>query len=92
MAEKRAHIVVSGRVQGVFFRAYTEDAASGLGVRGWVRNLQDGRVEIMAEGDEKALKDLIIWCHRGSPMAHVSDVDVEWGEATHEFDGFRVTH
>jgi acylphosphatase len=76
----RVHLLVSGRVQGVAFRAYTEDEARRLGVRGWVRNLRDGRVEAEAEGDRAAVEALVAWCRRGPPSARVDGVEVEWGE------------
>ncbi len=74
----RAHVWVSGRVQGVFFRACTEDEARAHGVAGWVRNARDARVEAVFEGDRAAVEAMIRWCHRGSPGAVVSGVDVQW--------------
>lgn len=70
------HIFVSGRVQGVFYRKYTALKATELGVTGWVRNLQDTRVEIMAEGTTAQLSALEKWCHTGSPKAQVTAVEV----------------
>lgn len=72
------HLKVEGRVQGVFFRANTEKVAKELGVAGWVRNLDDGSVEIHAEGDRDHLDRLIDWCRRGPAMANVEHVDVDW--------------
>jgi acylphosphatase len=86
---KRIHLVVSGRVQGVCFRLYTVREASRLGVNGWVRNLRSGDVEVLAEGDEAALKDLERWCRQGPPRAVVSDVLSRYGTATGEFTHFR---
>jgi acylphosphatase len=74
----RVHLVVSGRVQGVAFRAYTEDQGRRLGVAGWVRNLADGRVEILAEGPREALESLVAFCRRGPPAARVEGVQAEW--------------
>jgi acylphosphatase len=74
----RVHLVVSGRVQGVAFRAYTVDEADRLGVRGWVRNLPDGRVEVEAEGERKAVEALVQWCRRGPPAARVDGAEVVW--------------
>lgn len=88
MTARRAHIHVSGRVQGVFFRANTRDVARHLGLTGWVKNCPDGRVEIIAEGDQTGLKKLIAWCHKGPPLAHVTKVDVDWGAATGEYSNF----
>ncbi len=79
MADRaRVHVVVSGLVQGVAFRAYTVDEARRLGVRGWVRNLPDGRVEVEAEGERAALDALVEFCRRGPPAAEVDDVEVTW--------------
>ncbi len=81
MAAARVHLVVSGRVQGVFYRQSTADTARRLALRGWVRNLPDGRVEAEAEGERVALEALIAWCRRGPPAARVDDLAVTWGEA-----------
>jgi acylphosphatase len=87
---KQAHILVSGRVQGVFYRANTRKKALELGLTGWVRNLRDGRVEIVAEGKESDLRKLIAWGHEGSPMASVIDAAVEWKEYTGEYTTFSI--
>ncbi len=79
MAERsRVHLLVSGRVQGVAFRAYTVDEAERLGVSGWVRNLSDGRVEVLAEGERGALEALVRFCQRGPPAARVDGVEIAW--------------
>lgn len=78
----RARVVISGTVQGVFFRASTRDEARRVGVRGWVRNLDDGRVEAVFEGEKSAVQHLVAWCHRGPPAASVEHVAVSWEEAT----------
>ncbi len=80
MAETAAHLVVRGGVQGVWFRASTQETAQRLGLAGWVRNRPDGTVEIHAEGPEAPLKELIQWCHQGPPLARVEAVDLEWVE------------
>jgi len=90
MQKKRLHIWVSGRVQGVFYRARTVEMASALGLTGWVRNLPDGRVEIVAEGDEPDLQELLEWCRQGPPMARVQEVRVEEEPYGGEFDDFSV--
>ena len=74
----QAHILVTGRVQGVFFRASTLEQAQALGLTGFVQNLPDGGVEIVAEGPRYALEDLVTWARHGPPMAHVDDVSVQW--------------
>ena len=77
----RAHVWVSGRVQGVYFRAYAEDEAAFRKVAGWIRNTPDGRVEAVFEGTPDAIEAMIRWCHRGSPASDVTAVDVVWEEA-----------
>lgn len=72
----RVRTVVSGLVQGVFFRASTRQEAESKGLSGWVRNLADGRVEAVFEGDERAVEEMIEWCRVGPPGAVVSGVDV----------------
>ena len=76
----RLHLVVSGLVQGVWFRKSTCDKARELGLCGWVRNLPDGRVEILATGPEGKLLELQAWCHHGPPLARVGTVQGEWLE------------
>lgn len=88
----RAHVYVSGRVQGVFFRYETRSLAQELGVKGWVRNLPDGRVEAVFEGEETLVKKMIDFCGRGPPGARVTDVKVEWEEYRGEFNSFTVRH
>ena len=78
MAEKRLHIFVAGRVQGVFYRASAKRVADQYGLTGFARNLPDGRVEIVAEGSEAGLRALLDWCYRGSLLAHVDGLSFEW--------------
>jgi acylphosphatase len=85
----RAHVFISGRVQGVFFRDSTAKAARSEGVAGWVRNLRDGRVEACFEGNRQAVESMIAWCNSGPRHADVDDVNVEWEPAQGE-KGFRV--
>jgi len=73
----RAHLLIEGRVQGVFFRQETAERAMSLNVSGWVKNLPDGRVEALFEGEERAVEELIDWCHMGPPSALVRRVHVE---------------
>ncbi len=89
---KRAHVYVSGRVQGVFFRATTRKEARKRGVTGWVKNLPDGRVEAVFEGDEEKVKEMINFCHEGPRSARVKDVEVEWKEYQDEFSEFDVRY
>jgi len=85
----RVHITVHGKVQGVFFRDYAKKIADSLGVTGWVKNIDDS-VEIVAEGDKMKLRDFIIACEKGSPLAKVEKVDYEWEEYSGKFDKFYV--
>ena len=86
---KRAHVVVSGRVQGVGFRYATLQRASSRGVAGWVRNNMDGSVEAVFEGESEQVEALVAWCHRGPAGARVDDVRVEL-EAPSGERGFRA--
>ncbi len=81
MTKKAIHVWISGRVQGVSYRYYTSVKAEELGIKGWVRNLPDGRVEALFEGTDKQLKEMTEWCHQGSPMASVKNVEQQWEEA-----------
>lgn len=91
MSLGRVHIWVAGRVQGVCFRYYTRIEASQLGLSGWVRNLSDGRVEVLAEGEDDLLRALVAFCRQGPSMAHVSDIDYEFEEYRGKFSGFSIT-
>ena len=93
MAENvRAHIVISGIVQGVFFRVETQRAAQRYGVSGWVRNKRDGTVEAVIEGERQKVASMLDWCREGPPRAVVDKVDVAWEKYTGEMVDFRVTH
>jgi len=83
-----SRITVSGRVQGVFYRAWTERVARSLGLNGWVRNLSNGDVEILAIGPREAITELVTRCWRGPPAATVADIKVEECEAE-PIEGFR---
>ena len=86
----RAHIYVSGRVQGVFFRVFTREQAGEHGVNGWARNLPDGRVEAVFEGPRAAVEQVVDWCRHGPPYAEVSTVEVDW-ETPEKLDGFSIS-
>ncbi|HEX9902090.1 MAG TPA: acylphosphatase [Acidobacteriota bacterium] len=88
--KKRAHLFVSGLVQGVFFRDHTQRWASSLGLTGWVRNLGDGRVEALAEGPEADLQAFISLLRQGPPQARVEDIELEWELYQGEFNDFRI--
>jgi len=87
---ERAHVFVEGRVQGVNFRGFARRAALELGLKGWVRNLYDGRVELLAEGDRAGLDQFVERLKAGPPFARVDQVRVRWDSATGEFTDFRV--
>jgi acylphosphatase len=88
----RVHIFISGRVQGVFFRSRTQKEANKHSVKGWIRNLQDGRVETLLEGREEDVKRLIEFCKKGPPYAIVKDIKIEWKEYKNEFQDFRIIY
>ncbi len=90
MAKVRAHVLISGYVQGVFFRDSMRSEATQYGVTGWVRNLFDGRVEAVIEGEEEGVNSLIEWCKVGPPAAEVENVDVEWQNFGGEFSSFFI--
>jgi len=74
----RAHVIVSGRVQGVFYRHSAAERAREHGLAGWVRNIHDGRVEATFQGPRPAVEEMIRWCGMGPPSARVDDVEVSW--------------
>jgi acylphosphatase len=88
----RAHVLVTGKVQGVFYRAETASKAKQLMLTGWIRNLPDGRVEAIFEGDEANVQKIIEFCRRGPPNAYVVDVNVRRQEWKDEFDNFAVRY
>lgn len=92
MVKRRAHVYISGDVQGVSFRYYTRREAKRLGVKGWVRNLYDGRVEVLLEGEEVYIKRLIEWCRRGPPLARVREVEVDWEDYEGEYKDFDLRY
>jgi acylphosphatase len=91
MKEKaRAHIFLSGLVQGVFFRAYTREKARELGLTGWVQNLPDGRLEAVFEGDKEEIKKMVDWVKIGPPRAQVADLKVEFEDYKGKFNSFQT--
>ncbi len=92
MDNKRVRLIIRGRVQGVWFRDSTRRQAARLGVTGWVRNLPDGSVEVVAEGPADKVDKLVQWCHEGPPAARVDQV-IEDEEAWRgEFDSFEIRY
>ena len=93
MAEPaRVHVVIEGRVQGVFFRASTRDEARARGLKGWVRNLPDGRVEALFEGDRQIVESMVAWCRKGPPYADVDNVEINWETYRGDLADFRVVY
>ena len=92
MEKVRARVIVEGRVQGVFFRHHTQETAFELGVKGWVKNRRDGRVEAVFEGDQERVEQIIQWCHRGPSEARVTKVYLTWEIYAGEFEDFSVTY
>jgi len=86
----RAHLIIEGRVQGVWFRDSTRTEATRLNLTGWVKNRFDGCVELVAEGPREKVEKLIEWCHHGPPIARVSMVHEIKEEFTGEFDSFAI--
>ena len=88
----RAHVIITGRVQGVFFRVETQRAAGRFGVLGWVRNRPDGTVEAVFEGTQPAVDAVVQWCQEGPNLAVVENVDVSWQDFTGEYKRFDITY
>lgn len=88
----RAHIFISGRVQGVFFRSHTAEKARELGITGWAKNLPDGQVEAIFEGEKEKIQNLIEWTKRGPEFARVNGINVEWEEYKGEFEDFEIRY
>jgi acylphosphatase len=87
---ERAHVYVSGDVQGVFFRDSTRQKAQQLSLSGWVKNVPDGRVEALFEGPSKEVREMVRWCEYGPPYAAVENVEVEFDTAREDVSGFEV--
>lgn len=90
MTIRRAHIIVEGRVQGVYFRQSLKDVAESARVSGWVRNLIGGEVEAVIEGEASAVEDVIDWCQHGPPPAAVDHVSVTWQPPKGDLSGFVI--
>jgi acylphosphatase len=87
----RAHAFITGRVQGVAFRWEAQQVAARHGVRGWVRNLPDKRVEAVFEGPRAQVNAVLDWCRQGPAVARVDSVDIQWAAYTGEFEDFAIT-
>ncbi|KKI98249.1 acylphosphatase [Prochlorothrix hollandica PCC 9006 = CALU 1027] len=89
MAPLAAHVIITGRVQGVCYRLATQQEAQRLALAGWVRNLPSGQVEAVFEGDRDALEDMVLWCHQGPSQARVTQVALHWHVAQ-GYDSFTI--
>jgi acylphosphatase len=88
----RCHVLVSGMVQGVFFRQNTLEKAKALGLKGWVRNTQDGRVEAIFEGEKEKVEKILEWVKSGPPLAKVENVEIRFEDFKGEFDDFEIRY
>lgn len=86
----RAHLIISGRVQGVFYRKWTKDIAIKLDLSGWVRNLSDGKVEAVFEGEKDKVDKMIKRCKKGPKIADVIDVEIKWEKYSGDSSNFKV--
>ncbi|MBN2603301.1 MAG: acylphosphatase [Candidatus Thermoplasmatota archaeon] len=90
--KSKVQVIISGRVQGVWFRANTKNKAEQLGITGWVRNTNNGKVEALFEGEDEVLEKMLKWCNHGPPMAEVTDVKVKRNPDTDEHDSFSIKY
>lgn len=86
----RAHLFIEGRVQGVAYRYFTREVAVTMNLTGWAKNLYDGRVEVVFEGERVKIEEAILKCHQGPPFARVTDIDITWETAQESFSDFRI--
>lgn len=92
MQDARVHLVIHGYVQGVFYRASTRQTALSLGLKGWVRNMPSGNVEVVFQGRVDQIRKAVEWCRQGPPGAQVTGIDEEWSEAKAECEGFEIKY
>lgn len=92
MVNARVHLFIEGRVQGVFYRAFTRDSAARLGLKGWAKNLYDGRVEVVFEGDKEDIEEAIQECRKGPPGSSVHEIEVVWEEYSGNYKGFEIKY
>lgn len=88
----RVKVLVSGRVQGVFFRQNTKDLAKKFGLKGWVKNLPNGKVEAVVEGKKETVEKLVEWLKKGPSLAKVEDLKIDWQEAKGDFEDFQILY
>ena len=92
MENARAHLFIDGRVQGVFYRAFTRDIAHRLCLSGWAKNLRDGRVEAVFEGEKRSIEEAIRECNAGPPSAEVTNIEIQWESYSGDETGFSVRY
>jgi acylphosphatase len=92
MESVRAHILIEGQVQGVFYRAFTRNLAAKLGLNGWVKNLYDGRVEAVLEGQRELIEQAIGECRKGPAGSSVKNIDIQWEDPSGEYKGFEIRY
>ena len=90
MALVKAHVIISGLVQGVYFRSYIKERAQSMDLNGWVRNLLNGTVEAVFEGETENVRRMVGWCHKGPPAARVDHVETKWSTPTREYSNFEL--
>ena len=90
--KKRVHVFISGKVQGVWYRATTKEIAEQLGIKGWVKNTLDGKVEAIFEGNQNNIDEMIKWCKKGPKLADVADVNIRPEEISEEFEDFEIIY
>lgn len=90
--KSKVQVIISGRVQGVWFRANTKNKAEQLGITGWVRNTDDGKVEALFEGEDDLIKEMLEWCKHGPTMAKVTDVKVKKNPDQDEYNSFLIKY
>jgi len=88
----RCHVFVSGRVRGVFFRQNTLKKAKSLGLKGWVKNTKDGKVEAVFEGEKEKIEKILEWMRKGPPFARVDGLEIEWEDFKGEFENFEIRY
>lgn len=88
----KAHLIIKGEVQGVYFRAFTKEIADSLGLKGWVRNLPDGSVEALFEGDREVIEIAIGKCRVGPPFAVVNDIQIQWSDDIEGYPDFKIRY
>lgn len=88
----QARLLITGKVQGVFYRASCQEIAQRLGLNGWVKNLSDGNVEALAQGEKEKIENLIAWCKKGPPGAVVSNLDVNWETVVKQITSFNIVN